>query len=174
MQVKESYKKGALIKMKRFFGKVKHIQIYAAYNFTAMMCVFTLVAFILKLKTIPYLTIAELIIISLICATLQWLAFSDDVFKRLAYKWRIVIFMIPLLGVLTSFAVKFKWFPVDDTRAWVIFITIFLTCLLGCIICFEIYYRSTGNKYNGLLKEYRKRQGDREVKGVKGGKGQRK
>ena len=60
--------------------------------------------------------------------------------------------------IITAFAVKFEWFPIESIGAWGIFIGIFLICFIVSTILFEIYFRITGDKYTGILNEYKNKR----------------
>ena len=57
---------------------------------------------------------------------LQYLFFSGKVVKRLSYLWRMVIFAVLLLGVVSGCAVAFRWFPLDQAGYWLTFAGFFL------------------------------------------------
>ena len=59
---------------------------------------------------------------------------------------------LPLLAV-TAWA--FQWFPME-IESWMGFLGIFLVIFAAMTIGFEMYYRLTGRKYDGLLGQYRR------------------
>ena len=53
-------------------------------------------------------------------------------------------------------------FPADQAGAWVLFIVIFFLIFLVMTVGFDLYFRVTGRKYDGLLGQYRKEKEDAE------------
>ena len=126
-----------------------------SYAFSMMMFTFVIIGLIVGAESIPIGTIIQVLVISIISSTLQMIAFTEIFIKRLAYSKRLALFMFPFLAVLTTFAIKYEWFPIANIRSWIIFIGIFFTCFIVTTILFEIYFKKTGNKYTGILNEYK-------------------
>ena len=57
--------------------------------------------------------------------------------------------------VLSAIAAGFGWLPAAQPGAWALFFLIFLAVLLTMTLGFELYYRISGKKYDGLLGQYR-------------------
>ena len=83
-------------------------------------------------------------------------AFSDLLFKKLAYGWRLMVFVVPFGAVLTATAVICGWFPTDQTAAWVMFSVFFVLIFVAITGGIELYYRLSGRKWNDRLDWYRK------------------
>ena len=86
---------------------------------------------------------------------LQIVAFTELVIKRLRYTLRLFVFAVPYLAVLSAIAAGFGWLPAAQPGAWALFSLIFLAVLLTMTLGFELYYRISGKKYDGLLGQYR-------------------
>jgi len=86
---------------------------------------------------------------------LQIVAFTELVIKRLRYTLRLFVFAVPYLAVLSAIAAGFGWLPAAQPGAWALFFLIFLAVLLTMTLGFELYYRISGKKYDGLLGQYR-------------------
>ena len=91
-------------------------------------------------------------------AVLQLFAFSDIVFEKMVYTKRMCVFMFPFLVVIIGFAKVFGWFPMENIGAWITFLTIFLLCFVISLVIFEIQFKITGDKYTGVLNEYKNRK----------------
>jgi len=63
------------------------------------------------------------------------------------------------LPLLAYIAWVFQWFPMK-AESWMIFIGIFLVIFAAMTAGFEMYYRITGRKYDGLLGQYRREKED--------------
>ena len=55
----------------------------------------------------------------------------------------------------------FRWFPTGNMLSWLIFLGIFFAIFVVMTLGFEIYFQIQGKKYDGLLGQYRKQQGQR-------------
>ena len=71
------------------------------------------------------------------------------------YTLRLFVFAVPYLAVLSAIAAGFGWLPAAQPGAWARFSLIFLAVLLTMTLGFELYYRISGKKYDGLLGQYR-------------------
>lgn len=137
---------------------ISQIPKYTAYSFSMSMVVFMVIGLITGVEGMPMSMLIQLLVVCIIAAILQMIAFSDICIKKLAYIKRLSIFMFPFLVVITAFAVKCGWFPVESMGAWVLFIGIFIICFVVSTILFEIHFRITGDKYTGLLNEYKNKK----------------
>lgn len=137
---------------------ISQIPKYAAYSFSMSMVVFIIIGLIVGVDGMPMSILLQLLIVCIIAAILQMLAFSDICIKKLSYIKRLSIFMFPFLAVITAFAVKCGWFPVESIGAWALFIGIFIVCFVVSAILFEINFRITGDKYTGILNEYKNKK----------------
>ena len=95
------------------------------------------------------------LLLSLAGGVLQIVAFTELVIKRLRYTLRLFVFAVPYLAVLSAIAAGFGWLPAAQPGAWALFFLIFLAVLLTMTLGFELYYRISGKKYDGLLGQYR-------------------
>lgn len=142
--------------MKKFFQVVTAIKERAALIYTAAMCYYIFFLWVFKQETAPLPTLFSLLLVSVAAGTMQLAAFSDLLFKKLAYGWRMVVFAVPFFAVLTAFAVGFGWFPTESVGAWVWFIVIFIVIFLFITAGIELYYRLSGRKYDDRLDWYRR------------------
>lgn len=144
--------------MKKVIEIISQIPKYTAYSFSMSMVVFMVISLIVGVESMSTSRLIQLLIICIVAAILQMIAFSDICIKKLAYTKRLAVFMFPFLVVITAFAVKFEWFPIESIGAWVLFIGIFLTCFIVSTVLFEIHFRITGDKYTGILNEYKNKR----------------
>ena len=147
--------------MKKFFQVVTSIKERTSLCYTGAMCFYIFFLFLFKQETAELPVLFSLLLVSAAAGTMQLLAFSDLLFKKLAYGLRMVVFVIPFFAVITAFAVCFGWFPTESVEAWVMFIAIFIVIFLFITIGIELYYRLSGRKYDDRLDWYRKHR-DRE------------
>lgn len=97
----------------------------------------------------------QLLILSFVVGILQWIAFDEDVIKKMKYVYRNIIFLIPFFAILSGSAFIWNWFDTTKLSYWLIFIGIFILAYIGISIGFLIYFKITGQKYNEKLEEYK-------------------
>lgn len=142
--------------MKKFFQIVVSIKERTALCYTAAMCFYLFFLFVFKQEGASLPHLFSLLVVSVAAGAMQLMAFSDLLFKKLAYGWRLVVFAVPFGAVLTAFAVGFGWFPTDQLGAWVLFGVIFVVIFVAITAGIELYFRLSGRKYDDRLDWYRK------------------
>lgn len=142
--------------MKKFFQVVMAIKELTALSYTGAMCFYMFFLFMYRQETADLSVLFSLLLVCIAAGTMQVLAFSDLVFKKLAYSRRMMVFVVPFFAILTAFAVRFGWFPTENARAWVQFIAIFIVIFLFITVGVELYYRLSGRKYDDKLDWYRR------------------
>lgn len=143
-------------KMRRFFDVVVAVKQRAALNYTAAMCIYVFFLWVFKQDGASLPMLFSLLVVGAAAGLMQVVAFSDVLFKKLAYGWRMVLFFVVFGAVLTAFAVGFGWFPTDSAGAWVSFAAIFILIFAAIAGGIEIYYRASGRKWDDRLDWYRK------------------
>ena len=142
--------------MKKFFQVGVAIKELTALCYTATMCIYMIFLWMFEQETVQLSTLFSLLLVCIAAGTMQVAAFSDLLFKKLAYGWRMVLFFVVFGAVLTAFAVGFGWFPTDSAGAWVSFAAIFILIFAAIAGGIEIYYRASGRKWDDRLDWYRK------------------
>lgn len=147
--------------MKRFLIAVMEWKASACFLYTGSM--FLYMVFLWLFHGEPdLLTLFSLFLMSALGSFIQFLAFTDHIIKRLRYSLRLVLFVVLFLPVLTGCAVLCRWFPTDRPGSWLLFLGIFLGIFLAFTAGFELYYRLTGRKYDGVLGQYKKQREQQE------------
>ena len=100
--------------------------------------------------------------VSVAATLIQGVCFSDWIFKKLRYTWRSLLFIVLFLPTLTLTTWKAKWFPMEQAGSWAVFIGMFFLIFIVMTIGFDIYFRFTGRKYDGMLGQYRKQKEESE------------
>ena len=142
--------------MKKFFKVVMSFKEHTSHIYTGSMCFYMFFQFIYGQKTADLSQLFSLLLVSIAAGTMQVMVFSDLLFKKMPYGWRLVAFAVPFFAVLTAFAITFDWFPTDTLESWVTFIAIFIIIFLFITIGIGLYYRLSGRKYDDKLDWYRK------------------
>lgn len=125
--------------------------------FSAAVLIYIIIAGINGAAVVSIPLIWSLLVMSVACATLQYLAFTEVIFKKIRYSLRLIIFVVPFGVTLMVISSIFEWFPRRGGLGWMIFIGIFIAIFVMMTIGFEIYYHFAGKKYDGLLGQYKKR-----------------
>ena len=137
--------------MKKFFDIVMPVKTAACYIFTATMCVYAVLDLVFGWGGLPDNYLFSFLLLSLAGGVLQIVAFTELVIKRLRYTLRLFVFAVPYLAVLSAIAAGFGWLPAAQPGTWALIFLIFLAVLLTMTLGFELYYRISGKKYDGLL-----------------------
>lgn len=142
--------------MNKFFSALSQLKSAVALTYTASLCLAMVCYAAFGGDAIPISMLFQLLLVSLCASILQTVCFTDLTFRKLSYTLRTVLFLAAFFAVLTAFALVCRWFPAGYPMSWLIFAGGFF--LLGGVIMlgFEIYYRISGRKYDGLLGEYRR------------------
>jgi len=141
--------------MKKFMEGVMEWKSSVALMFSASVILCIVIMLFYGETSIPITAIIFFLVLSMIGTLLQFLAFSDRVIKKMRYTYRMVVFVIPFIALLTASAWFFHWFPEEYAAMWLICSCIFTVVFIGGTVAFEIYYRVMGKKYDGLLGRYR-------------------
>ncbi len=144
--------------MKNFLDRVMEWKTPACLLFTGSLMLYTVVTMLFGKNAVDVSIIISLLIFSTLGSLIQYIAFTEHVIKNMKYALRMLIFLIPFAAMLIAVAYIFNWFPMAYPEAWILFIAIFVVVFIGMTIGFEIYYKSAGKKYDGLLGQYRKQR----------------
>ena len=142
--------------MKKFFQVTAAIKECTSLCYTAAMCFYMFFLFLFKQEAASLPMLFSLLLVCIAAGTMQVVAFSNLLFKKLAYGWRMMVFAVPFFAVLTAFAVGFGWFPVDRAGAWVTFFVIFIVIFLAVTAGISLYYRLSGRKWDDRLDWYKR------------------
>lgn len=95
---------------------------------------------------------------SLWAGCLQWICFVYEKIQRIPYAVRVMLFAVGFYPALAACAWFQKWFPPEDTAAWVGFTALFFLLLMLVTIGFEVLFAVQGKRYAGLLGEYHRKK----------------
>ena len=99
-----------------------------------------------------------LLLASVLGTLIQAVCFSDWIIKNMRYTWRSLLFCVLFLPTLAVLSWKAQWFPAENWESWALFAGIFFAIFFVMTIGFDIYFRLTGRKYDGLLGQYRRQK----------------
>ena len=106
---------------------------------------------------LAYNAVLQIAALSVIIAVISTFLFSEQVLYKMRFFWRINLFLLMVMIVVTLFAVVFKWFPVNEPVVWLqFFISTFIFSLISVGLSFA-KLKLEGKKYNKLLEKYKAR-----------------
>lgn len=141
--------------MKTFLKCAVAVKTHACLLFTGFMAVLAVVYGLILDWPITWALILELLGLSFACSLIQFVFFSGVLLKKMSYLLRMLCSLPAFLAVVTGAGMIFRWFPIDRWQSWITFLTIFAVIFVVIALGFEIYFRLTGQKYDGLLKRYK-------------------
>lgn len=143
--------------MKKYLEGVMEWKTSASLLFSGSVILCIMIRLFLGKAEIPIPMLLSLLIVSAVGTFIQLLAFSNLIIKKMRYSLRMILFVVLFFALLTANAVFFQWFP-SEMGGWLAFTGIFLVVFIGMTTGFEIYFRVTGRKYDGLLGQYRQQR----------------
>ena len=106
---------------------------------------------------LPQEMVWQLLLLSAAATLLQFVFFSGKAVKRLSYLWRMALFAVLMLAVVSACAVGFGWFPVESAANWLLFTGVFLALFAGISLAFEVGFRLRRKVYDDALGRYKKK-----------------
>jgi len=128
----------------------------AAMVFAGQIFLYLIVGSFFGLVSIDFSIIWQAMAVAVITAVLQYIAFTEEVIKKMRYSLRLIVFSIPLYAILAALAIVFRWFPFN-IYAWLTFTLIFLIIFGALNAAFAIYTKITGKKLNESLNAYNRK-----------------
>ncbi len=142
--------------MRRFLQGVMEWKASTCFLYTGTMFIYLLFSTVFNNQQLSLLMLWTLFAVSVAGTLIQGICFSDWIFKKLRYTWRSLLFITLFLPMLMLAAWKAEWFPMERAGAWAMFIGMFFLIFIAMTIGFDIYFRITGRKYDGMIGQYRK------------------
>jgi len=142
--------------MKKFFEAVMEWKTPACFLYTGSVILTFLIRFLLGYDSVPVSILFSLLVMSALVTLLQFFLFSGRFVRRMRYTARLLIFCVAFLAVLSANAFLFGWLPAGAGDVWLTFTAVFALIFAVMTAGFEVYFRVTGKRYDGLLGQYRK------------------
>ena len=140
--------------MKKILQALPELLTNLCISFTIATLVYTL--FDWNKETMRRGWVFEILLLCAIATLLQYVFFSGKAVKRLSYLWRMAIFAVLMLGVVSGAAVLFQWFPLDQMGSWLWFVGIFLVGFAAITLVFELVFRFKRREYDEALGRYKR------------------
>ena len=106
---------------------------------------------------LAYNAVLQIAGLSVIIAVISTFLFSERFFYKMRFFWRINLFLLMVMIVVSSFAVIFKWFPMNQPVVWLQFFISTFVFSLGSVGLSLVKLKLEGKKYNKLLESYKAR-----------------
>lgn len=148
--------------MKKFMDGVMKWKTAACLLYTGSMVIYLFFCLVFDNREVSTAMLWMLLLSCVFGSLIQGICFSNWMIKKMRYTLRSILFVALFLPVLSLIAWKGQWFPTENWGSWVIFIGTFFGIFMVMTIGFDIYFRITGRKYDGLLGQYRR---EKEEKG---------
>lgn len=148
--------------MKKFMDGVMKWKTAACLMYTGSMVIYLFFCLVFDNREVSTAMLWMLLLGCVFGSLIQGICFSNWMIKKMRYTLRSILFVALFLPVLSLIAWKGQWFPTENWGSWVIFIGTFFGIFMVMTIGFDIYFRITGRKYDGLLGQYRR---EKEEKG---------
>ena len=148
--------------MKEFWKGVMEWKTGASLIFTGAMFFYLFFSWLFDNQTVSTTMLWALLLVSIAASLIQGICFSNWIIKKMRYTRRSLLFVLLFLPTLAFAAWKAEWFPMEKAGAWAIFIGMFFLIFIVMTIGFDIYFRITGRKYDGMIGQYRR---EKEEKG---------
>lgn len=90
--------------------------------------------FALGNKGIALQTLLQFFVSSFLITVLEWMFFTDKIFKKMSLAVRFVLTFISIVILIAVFATIFRWFPVNMVLPWVMFLICFAVCATVSVV----------------------------------------
>lgn len=148
--------------MKQFIKGVIEWKTSVCFTFTAAIVIYLFFSLVFDNHETTTVLLWTLLLASITSSLIQAVCFSDWIIKKMRYTWRSLLFVLLFLPTLSLIAWKGEWFPMERAGSWAVFIGIFFLIFIVMTIGFDIYFRITGRKYDGMIGRYRKEKEESE------------
>jgi cation transporter-like permease len=106
---------------------------------------------------LTYNAVLQIAGLSIIIAAISTFLFSERIFYKMRFLWRIILFLLMIIIVVSLFAIIFKWFLVNKPVVWFQFVISTLVFSFISIGLTFVKQKLEGKKYNKLLESYKAR-----------------
>jgi len=144
--------------MKQFLKGVMEWKTAACLMYTAAMVIYLVFCLVLDEREVSTSTLWALLLVCIVGSLIQAVCFSGWMIKKMRYTLRSLLFVLLFLPTLSVAAWRAEWFPMENAGSWALFIGLFFLIFAVMTAGFEIYFRITGRKYDGMIGQYRKQK----------------
>ena len=106
-------------------------------------------------------TLLQLLGLAVLITMARVLLLTDNVIKNLKMVTRNVLFILSIFIMVIAFSIVFRWFPIDDVRAWIGFIVSFTLSMTASLLITRYIEKSENRRMQEALEKYmEKRSGE--------------
>lgn len=142
--------------MKKFLKGVLEWKSAVCFMYTGAMAFYLFFCLVFNHQQVPVTLLWTLLLVCAVGALLQAVCYSEWIIKKMRYTLRSLLFVALFLPALSVAAWLGGWFPIERAESWAMFIGMFFVTFIIMTIGFDIYFRITGRKYDGILGQYRR------------------
>lgn len=142
--------------MKKYLNAVIEWIVHCSLIYAISILIFVLIKMILGETSVTIKELLSLFCASTIGSILQYLFFSETRTHKMTYTKRLILFSLFFLPILAFVAYQFQWLPTTKVSAWFLFVMIYITILIVMTLGFEIYFKITKKRYEGIIGQYKK------------------
>jgi len=143
--------------MKKVIQIITAIKTIAMFASTGGLMLSVFVSMFLGRDSIPISHIWQIVFLSLIYGSLQFITFSENALRSMSTFGRMALLGLSMLAVLAAFALIFGWFPAQNPLNWLIFAGLYSAVFFIAVLVFRLAFRLGGMRYNELLIAYKAR-----------------
>lgn len=143
--------------MKKFIEVTAAVKSVGAMVFAGLIIVYTVFGGFFGLREMSFSLVWQALFIASIAAVLHYLTLSEAHLTKQKFALRIALFAVPMLAVLSGFAIVFHWFPADNPWSWLVFVAVYLFFFGVVTLVFHLYTVVTGKRYTEMLDAYKQR-----------------
>lgn len=104
---------------------------------------------------IAYYTVLQIAGFSVVLAIFSTILFSENIFKKIRFIWRIIFLFIATILCFSVFGLIFKWLPVNEPLTWFLFLFFSIFCFIPSIGLTILKLKFERKKYAKLLANYK-------------------
>lgn len=106
-------------------------------------------------RALPINLLCQWFVLSVFISILKELLFTDRWISRMSMFVRIVLFFLAVTIVIVLFVIVFKWFPLNDVKAWIGFFASFAICSAVAAMISRTKEKAENLKMEQALKRYK-------------------
>ena len=91
--------------------------------------------FSLGSKGLSFATLIQFLFVIAIICVMRFVFMTDTIIKKMPVALRIILMFVSVIAVIVGFVLAFGWFPITETKAWIMFTLCFIaSCVVSTFI----------------------------------------
>lgn len=108
-------------------------------------------------------TLLQFLLLAILITVFRWLLFTDKLVKKFCIALRTAFMFAGTIAVVVIEAAVFGWFPMNQTKPWIMFLLSFVVCAVVSI-CISVVKEKSENRRMQDALERLKSEEDKQVK----------